>query len=263
VTLPVEVIEAVREGRCAIFVGSRFAAEAVEIAGGSPLDGRGLAKALDWKPPRPLPGRARGPVTPSVQTSAAVVEARDGRTALEDRLAELVGVQNFKPTSAHEVVVARFGCVFTTAWDTLLEQAAADAGRSCRVVGRSEPVPENDGDELVLVRMRGAFGNRLCVTEADHVAQSMADEERKKLRQLIRKNVVLFVGYRPDEEEFEVLFEELTEAYGGELPRCHLAVAQGRIDDYQWQRWVWRGLLLFTADPTECMNVLEEQLNLC
>jgi hypothetical protein len=93
--------------------------------------------------------------------------------------------------------------------------------------------------------------------------QPMTDEERKKLRQIIRKNVVLFVGYRPDEEEFEVLFEELTAAYGGELPRCHLAVAQGRIDDYQWQRWVWRGLLLFTADPTECMKVLEERLNAC
>ena len=62
--LPVEVIEAVREGRCAIFVGSRFVSEAAELAGGTALDGRALAKALDWKPPRPLPGRARGPVTP-------------------------------------------------------------------------------------------------------------------------------------------------------------------------------------------------------
>ena len=261
--LPVEVIEAVRDGRCAIFVGSRFASEAVELAGGTPLDGRGLAKALDWKPPRPLPGRARGPVTPSVQSSSSVVEARDGRMALEERLAELVGAEDLSPTTAHAVVVSRFGRVFTTSWDTLIEQAAADAGRSCRVIGRSEPIPEAEGDELILVRMRGAFGNDLCVTEADHMAHPMADEERKKLRQIIRKNVVLFVGYRPDEEEFEVLFEELTAAYGGELPRCHLAVAQGRIDDYQWQRWVWRGLLLFTADPTECMKVLEERLNAC
>jgi hypothetical protein len=37
-------------------------------------------------------------------------------------------------------------------------------------------------------------------------------------------------------------------------------VAQGRIDDYQWQRWVWRGLLLFTADPTECMSMLDDKL---
>lgn len=261
--LPVEVIEAVRDGRCVIFVGSRFASEAVELSGGSPLDGRGLAKALDWKPPRPLPGRARGPVTPSVQSSSSVVEARDGRVALEERLAELVGAEDLSPTTAHAVVVSRFGRVFTTSWDTLIEQAAADAGRSCRVIGRSEPIPEPEGDELILVRMRGSFGSDLCVTEADHMDQPMTDEERKKLRQIIRKNVVLFVGYRPDEEEFEVLFEELTAAYGGELPRCHLAVAQGRIDDYQWQRWVWRGLLLFTADPTECMKVLEERLNAC
>ncbi len=263
VNLPVEVIEAVREGRCAIFVGSRFAAEAVELAGDVPLDGRALAKALGWKPPRPLPGRSRGPVTPSVQAAAAEYEARDGRSAMEARLEELVGIQDHSPTPAHDVVVARFGRVFTTSWDTLLEKAAANAGRACRVVARSEPIPDAEGDELILVRMRGAFGKSVCVTDGDHLASPMTDEERKKLRSFIRKNVVLFVGYRPDEEEFEVLFEELTAAYGGELPRCHLAVAQGRIDDYQWQRWVWRGLLLFTADPTECMKVLEEQLNAC
>ena len=53
---------------------------------------------------------------------------------------------------------------------------------------------------------------------------------------------------------------DLSDAYGGELPRCHLAVAQGPIDDYLWQKWVWRGLLMFTADPTETMAALESQL---
>ena len=77
---------------------------------------------------------------------------------------------------------------------------------------------------------------------------------------LIRRNVLFFVGYRPDEEEFEQLWEDLTVCYGGELPRCHLAVSQGTIDDYQWQRWVWRGLLLFHADPIECMEELQRRV---
>jgi hypothetical protein len=77
---------------------------------------------------------------------------------------------------------------------------------------------------------------------------------------VLRKQVCFFVGYRPDEEEFDLLFDSLSEAYGGELPRCHLAVAQGRISDYHWQKWVWRGLLLFMADPSEALEALEAQV---
>jgi hypothetical protein len=72
--------------------------------------------------------------------------------------------------------------------------------------------------------------------------------------------VVLFVGLRPDEEEFDRLWEDLTDAYGGELPRCHMAVASGPMNDFLWQKWVWRGLLLFTADPVECLQEIEERL---
>ena len=71
---------------------------------------------------------------------------------------------------------------------------------------------------------------------------------------------MFFVGYRADEEEFERLFAELSDAYGGELPRCHLACGQGTIDDFLWQKWVWRGLLLFLSDPGEAMKELEARL---
>jgi hypothetical protein len=36
-----------------------------------------------------------------------------------------------------------------------------------------------------------------------------------------------------------------------------MAVAEGRMDDFLWQKWVWRGVLLFTADPLECMAQIE------
>jgi hypothetical protein len=29
------------------------------------------------------------------------------------------------------------------------------------------------------------------------------------------------------------------------------------MDDFLWQKWVWRGLLLFTADPVECLSEVE------
>jgi hypothetical protein len=111
------------------------------------------------------------------------------------------------------------------------------------------------------VKLRGSFAEpaTLLLTGADYAAAPLSPDARKQLRTLIRNHVCLFVGFRPDEEEFERLWAELSDAYGGELPRCHLAVAQGPIDDFLWQKWVWRGLLMFTADPTECLKELEER----
>ena len=261
--LPVEVIDAAREGRCLVFVGSRFTAEAREQAGMISHDGGSLARALGWTRPKHFPGLHRAPVTPSVQAAAEQRRAEIGQAGLAAALMGLVGADGVAPTSAHDVVVSNFNMVFTTTFDTLLETAAQAVGRTFRVVGRGAIIPEATPSAPVLVRLRGSFSTGLCITAADRAASVWDDEMRRRVRALIRSHVVLFVGYRPDEEEFELLFEELRHAYRAELPRCHLAVAKGRIDDYQWQRWVWRGLLLFTADPIACMAALGEVQNPC
>jgi hypothetical protein len=263
VNLPVEVIEAVGEGRCLVFVGGRFSAEARVASGLEVVNGRELAKGLGWTRPRVRPGRPAGPVTPSVRDAATQWENEQGRASMAEQVQSLVGAKNTAPTSAHAFIVRNFDMVFTTVWDDLFEQAGKQAGRSFQVVTRGEPLPEPASGAPVLVRMRGGFDSQLCVTREDHDKPLWDDDGRRQMRKLLRKSVVLFVGYRPDEEEFEVLFDELTDAYGANLPRCHLAVAQGRIDDYQWQRWVWRGLLLFTADPEECTEALEAALKPC
>jgi len=256
VNLPVEVIGAVRENRCLVFVGSRFAAEARELAGEPTHTGREVARALGWRPARGIPGRRKGPVTPSVSEAAAAREAQDGRDGMLAELEGLTGAVGLEPTSAHEFVVDHFDHVFTTALDGLLEAAAEARGREFAAVGPGEPLT----DGPILVRMRGSFAGQPVVTPTDLGAVGWDDATKVQVRRLIRSHVVLFVGYRPDEEEFELLFDQLADAYRAELPRCHLAVAQGPIEDYQWQRWVWRGLLLFTADPTECMEALADEL---
>lgn len=260
--LPVEVVAAVREGRCVVFLGSRASLEAAELAGAVYPDAKTLAKELGWKKPKPVPGQKPKPVTPSVEEGAAVYEAQNGRAALVAELERRVGARELSPTDAHRQALARFPLVFTTCADDLLERAAAAAGVRLDVLGRGDPLPEIDPARRVLVKLRGGFErpDTLVLTGADFAARPLPTELKKQLRTLVRQRVVLFVGYRPDEEEFERLFGELSDAYGGELPRCHLAAAQGPIDDYLWQKWVWRGLLLFTADPAECLNALEAQL---
>jgi hypothetical protein len=258
--LPVEVIEAVRENRCAIFAGSRCSAEAAEAAGRPFPTGKDLAKELGWTKPRLLPGMRPTPKTPSVRGGARVYQSASSREALIALLRARVGAVDVAPSSAHVAIVQRFPVIYTTAWDDLFERAAADAGRTVHLHYRGDPLPEPTGDETAVYKLNGGLEkpDSLVLTPDDTDAHPLSTAVQKQFRQLLRKHVILFIGHRPDEEEFEALFTDLSDCYGGELPRCHLAVAQGRIDDYQWQRWVWRGLLLFTADPIECMDALAE-----
>jgi len=269
VNLPVEVVEAVSEGRCVLFVGSRLSGEAAEAVGQSYPDNRALAKDLGWKRPKRLPGTMPGSrrnqktVLPSVAQAAESWRATHGHAALQARLRLSVGVDGVVPSEAHELALRRFPLIFTTNWDDMVERAATAHGLSLEVRGREDLVPADlDPAAPVLYRMRGGFDDPagIVVAPSDYQARALSDATRKVLRRLIRKKVVFFVGYRPDEEEFELLWAELSACYGGELPRCHLAVAQGKVDDYLWQKWVWRGLLLFTADPLEALQTLEKRL---
>lgn len=261
--LPVEVIEAVNEGRCILFVGSRFTSEAAEEQGLPYPDNKELAKALGWKRPRKLMGSRARPVLPSPQEGAAIFEGEHGRDALVAKLAELLGAADVKPEAWHKTALSRFPLVFTTCQDDVVERAAAEMGGDFEVRYRGDEPAQPDAKRRVIYKLNGGFEKpeTLVVTAQDRQQAQLSEDVKKVMRKLIRGHVVFFVGYRPDYEEFEAVFEDLSICYGGELPRCHLAVAQGKIDDFLWQKWVWRGLLMFTADPSECMQELEARID--
>lgn len=257
-SLPVEIIQAVSEGRCILFLGSRASAEAAQLAGQDYPAAKAMARRLGWKAPRRLVGGRSKHVTPSVEQGAELFQAAKGRGAMLKELQRAWGLGSVAPSAAHRLALRHFPLIFSTCWDDLLPRAAAEAGSALKVQGRLDPVPSIDVGAPVLVAWRGLFTqpDTLLVTPTDHQV-ALPSDQRKSMRRLIHGNTVLFVGFRPDEEEFEHLWEELTDAYGGELPRCHMAVPQGRMDDFLWQKWVWRGLLLFTADPVECLQDLD------
>ncbi len=261
-SLPVEVIEAVRDGRCVLVLGSRASREAAMLAGRDYPKNAALARKLGWTRPRRLMGSKTRPEMPSVEKGAVAFEDANGRTQLLRELRRLVGCEDVAPSEAHAIAVRRFPVILSSAWDDLLERAAADAGRELQVVRRGQPIPEPAEGGGVLVKVRGGFDEprTLLVSSLDHGERRFGPEVRKSMRSFFRQSVVLFVGLRPDEEEFDRLWEDLTDAYGGELPRCHMAVAQGPMSDFLWQKWVWRGLLLFTADPVDCLTEIEERL---
>ena len=260
--LPVEVIEAVNKGKCLLFVGPTFSLEAAAELGRSDRDGKTIAKSLGWTRPKRMVGARKTIVVPSPAKGAALVEKKLGRGALVSQAKGLLDVSDVPGIPAHRIALSRFPMIFTTNYDRLLERTAEDMGGAATVAYRGEEIPEADPAKRVIYKLWGGFEQpeSLVLTEADHNLVALDTPLRRKIRTLIRRNVVFFVGYRPDEEHFERLWGDLTECYGGELPRCHMAVAQGKINDYLWQKWVWRGLLMFTADPTECMEELEKRI---
>ena len=260
--LPIEVVEAVNEGRCVLFVGPTYTGEALEVVGRDYPDGRTIAKDLGWKKPRRMIGARKTVVVPSVMEGAAGYAASNGRAALNARIRAMLDASDAQPTSAHKTSMSRFPLIFTTNFDQLLERTATEMGGEATVCYRGDEIPAADPTRRVVYKLWGGFEQpgSLILTQADHTEQAFSDDVRRAIRNVIRRNVVFFVGYRPDEEHFERLWQDLTACYGGELPRCHMAVAQGKINDYLWQKWVWRGLLMFTADPVECMAELERQI---
>jgi hypothetical protein len=256
--LPVEVVEATRAGRCVLVLGTRASLEAAALGGSTWPFEKDVARELGWRPARQLLGARNRAVIPSVAASAEAFEAAHGRDALLSELEARLSGRGVAPSVAHSAALERFPLVLCTAWDDLLDRAAAGVSRPVRFVDRDEPLPERQPGRSVVLRMRGSFARRdtILVTQGDLQRHPWPAETRRALREIIRTNVIFFAGFRPDEEEFEQLFAELTGIYDGELPRCHLAVAQGRLDDILWQRWVWRGLLLFTADASECLSEL-------
>lgn len=259
--LPVEVLEAINGSRCLLFVGSRFTGEAAEEQGRPFADEWALAKELGWQRPRQLVAARARAVNPSLIEAASTFQQQNSRLALESKVRVLTSAEGLKPTAFHRTALSRFPLIFSSCRDDLLERTAVEMGGQAEVRYRDDAVPAVSPDRRIIYKLNGGFEKpgSVRLTKADR--KPLSDEAQKEIRRLMRSHVVLFVGYRPDHEEFEQVFEDLTLCYGGELPRCHLAVAQGKIDDVLWQKWVWRGLLMFTADPSECMHEIEARIS--
>ena len=81
--------------------------------------------------------------------------------------------------------------------------------------------------------------------------------DKATLRGWLLRGGALFVGYAADEPAFAERFEALSQGWGGRLPKAWVASRPGRIPDVVWQKWVWRGLWMFTASTDEVLDALE------
>ncbi|MGC6509664.1 MAG: hypothetical protein ACON4U_14670 [Myxococcota bacterium] len=256
--LPVEIINAVKQNNCVLFAGPGFAREAIEALGKAIPDDLSLAKALGWKRPKRLLSTRKRRDAPDPSAAAQQLLQTDGRAAVLEIIRKELSLDDIKPTEAHRIGLAHFPLIISTASDELWVAASMNE-QSYVIRDRGDDIGDIDLENPSIYHLWGRYSSVEQVT-LDSGQKALPAHVSKQLKNLLRRKVIFFVGYRPDEVHFEHLWQLLSQVYGGELPRCHLAVAQGRIDDYLWQKWVWRGLLMFTADPSECFEVLRERL---
>ncbi len=268
--LPVEVIDAARAGRCWIVVGSHATAEAFAAGGRSWTTEAQLARRLERAGNGELPGAEGGGAPlrnasprslhrarterPSLAAASSVHAANHGYASLLENLRAARDAHAFAPTRAHVLARTLAPVTLTTTWDDLLDRAAVASWGG--VAGGIPPRPMLSK----LLHLRGSFaaGEGPVVTLDDLRAHPARFDESGG--QELRHRVLFFVGFRPEDEEFALLVEDLARACGGKVPRCHVAVAGGPMDDYLFQKWVWKGLLLFMADPTEALEALHKEL---
>jgi hypothetical protein len=140
------------------------------------------------------------------------------------------------------------------------EVAAAARRRTCvLVLGPSWPTSTDSADARLRATGLAAWcahpdGSTPWPRLSDHGPDDAA------LREALRGRTVVYAGFRPEQEPFPSVHARLVRAWGGPLPRAHLAVSGAPPGDATWQKWVWRGVLPFLIEPDTLLRALEEAL---
>lgn len=140
------------------------------------------------------------------------------------------------------------------------EVAAAARRRTCLIVLGPlwAEVPADAESRLRALGLAAWSAAPEVTTPWPPVAPGIADDAA--VREALRGRTVLYVGFRPDRAPFADVHARLVRAWGGPLPRCHLAVAGPPPGDAVWQKWVWKGVLPFLSEPGALLHDLEEAL---
>lgn len=140
-----------------------------------------------------------------------------------------------------------------------LPQEVADAARAGTLVviaGSRFPAPRPGAPPAPGVLVRPGEGRGLA--DALLAAAGLeGPEAARSAKRWLGGRVVLLLGYRLDDGEFAPVVAALSELCGGHLPRCHAAVPAEGMTDVTWQKWAWRGVVVFAADPADCLAELE------
>lgn len=231
--LHAELSESIQRGDAALCIGAGLSMGA-GIPGWTALL-RPLAKALGVRMPddADLTGDR-------LIAIAQHYENQMGRNALISHLRKMVDITGVIPTSIHHLLAfSPVRVMFTTNYDSLLEQALREAGRRVNVSVSESDLAFWHEDEAQVVKLCGDISRpeSIVITQRDfNTYQATHARLAERLRNILESNTVLILGYNSMQDPF---FNQIWDSIGlnfGSLRRQGFAV-------------------LFDAEPLEIDNL--------
>lgn len=247
--LPVSLVTAYREQRCAVFVGA-----GASQAAGYPGWSKFLADLID----RCI---AENRLNEEDAQSYRDLANEPGKqltlaSALKDRLghvwdqiiSEMFYEDHKKPADIHELLprLSKLSMVITTNYDTLLEDTYTQAlGR------RPSVLTFSDGGEMRRLMLQRKFfilkahgdaakpGNGIILTTGDYRALQRERAYQSVLASIFSLNSVFFVGVSLSDPELMVLLDYLADTFEpGSRPIHYALVAEEEVNAVERERWL-------------------------
>lgn len=126
-----------------------------------------------------------------------------------EKLNEFFLNQNYKTNALHKEILKLEPTHFiTTNYDTLLEEAAIEAGSFYHTVKQDYDLPYNNLNKTI-IKMHGDFTNRNIVLKEDDYLSYSANFTliENYIKSLIATNTVVFIGYSVNDPNFNLIFQ--------------------------------------------------------
>lgn len=209
---PVELIEEFSRNNVVLFVGSGLSI------------GAGLAGWSDLVRPLAQAAKATWPANPSDLSSSHLLDAAQhyeyqyGTHALITHIRRALGDVHVEPTKVHKLLThLPIFTVFTTNYDSLIERAYLDAGRSVNVIVETTELAFWSNSSVQIVKLCGDLNRpkSIVITARDfNTYFSKKSGLADRLRSSLEISTPLFLGYSLRDPFFNQIWDRIGVDFG-------------------------------------------------
>ena len=193
---------------------------------------------------------------------AQAYELEMGHQSLIAFIAERIEAAGHAPLRTHQLIAALpFKRIITTNWDTLLEEALRQAGKSVAKVVRNEDVAYVDEEKVTLIKLHGSIDQKdtIVVTGDDYYdVFARLPETANLVRSFFATKTLLFLGYGLADEDFKRMYHEVERHLGKHKRRAY--AVQLNPTTLAVKYWQQKNVEVIVADATAFLEALIREL---
>lgn len=230
-----QVIELIRKGEVALFIGSGFS-----IKAGAP-SGEDLCNTLYNALPKSARREKGIEKDWSLQNLSAAYETHYGREALIDTLKVAFDFERQDTSDQKRLAdIPLFKQIITTNYDSLIEEAYTN---NCNLVVTSSDLSQIDQHKPTIYKIHGDFSHpdNIIITKRDYNRLYAHRQENliwDTIHSIFARHNILFIGYSLSDQNIQILIEYVKEQMGDSFQQLFVLVpsieetAQLQIEDF-------------------------------